>query len=179
MTLHQATRDALRKYLNGEMHHPALTPVTKRLLEAFHFAEENQEELEALRAAEEEGDFEKLARLVETKGELRIPDGRAYVAARLRGEKRKQGAKRTIENSLRRIQLYLRVADLVREEKISEAEALRRCMGNHHEFGATTSFDTISSDFKRGKDELRCVLESLGFKTGTAFQKKQKGSVTR
>ncbi|WP_108482536.1 hypothetical protein [Oceaniglobus ichthyenteri] len=61
MKLPKATRDALKKYLTGEAHHPALTPTTRRMLEVFLFADENHDELEALRIAGERANFEPLA----------------------------------------------------------------------------------------------------------------------
>lgn len=189
MKLDDATREALRD------------PVTRRLLQVFLCGKKHREEFEALREAEENNNLEKLAELVETKGELRVPDARAYVAARLRGENRKRGNKRTIENILRRIRLFMEVQDCMHTFQESQANALRRALEMRTSFvdmafetyanshageepvGEMRDFlDQISAeaesglreDFKKGRAELREVLESLGFAIGPALQVRDK-----
>ena len=167
MKVDEATRDALKKFLTGEVSHPAMSPFAKRMLEVFLYVDEHMDELEALREATERGDPEKLAELVETKGELRTPDARVYVAARLRGEpKRRRPAE---DDILRRIFLWHRVNDLINEKGLSQSSALRLCLGD----AATNSFETIRSDFRQGGSELREVLETLGFSVGPALQVKE------
>lgn len=167
MKLPEATRDALKKYLTGEAHHPAITPTIRRMLEVFLFADENHDELEALRIAEEHADFEPLAKLIEIAGELRTPDARTFVAARLRGKKRKAGNKLTDENMLRRIRLVYRVLDLMNERGMTQSQALENCIADDGSLAQDGgSFETIRSDFKRGRSEFREVLEKLGLPIG-------------
>lgn len=202
MKLPEATRDALKKYLSGEAHHPAMTPTTRRMLDVFLFADENHDELEALRIAEEHADFEPLAELIETAGELRTPDARTLVAALLRGNKRKPGNKRTEENMLRRIRLFMEVQYHMHTFGESQAKALRRAIETRQSFvekafevhqrahggkepvGETSDFleklsneavSGLRGDFKKGRAELREVLKSLGFVVGPAFQVNSKG----
>lgn len=167
MKLPVATRDALMKYLTGETHHPALPPTTRRMLEVFLFVDENHDELEALRIAREHADFNPLAELIETKGELRTPDARAYVADRLRGKTRKPGTKLTDANMLRRILLFHRVTDLMNEDGMTQTKALQHCLENHGSLAVNGgSFETIRSDFQRGRSEFLEVLEKLGLPIG-------------
>ncbi|NRP13974.1 MULTISPECIES: hypothetical protein [unclassified Aliiroseovarius] len=166
MKLPEATRDALKKYLTGEAHHPALTPTTRRMLEVFLLADENHDELEALRIAEEHADFEPLAKLIEITGELRTPDARTFVAARLRGKKRRPGNKLTEENMLRRIRLVHRVWDLENERKMTQSQALNHCLADDGSLAQYSGFETIRSDFQRGRSEFHDVLEKLGFPIG-------------
>jgi macrodomain Ter protein organizer (MatP/YcbG family) len=171
MTMHEATRKALQEYVDGKAQHPNMNPNTKRAIEVFLYAEENKLELDALIAAKG-GDPTKLAELVEAKGQLHTADGRAYVAARLRGEQRTR--KPAIDNTYRRIRLWQRVTDIMYEDGTTQTDALNRCLEDKTEFGGYQgSFETIRSDFKRGRDDFRKVLETLGFKAGPALQKKQ------
>ncbi len=55
----------------------------------------HQDEYLCLLAAEE-GDQEPLAQLIEQRGCLATPEAREFVAARLRGEKKTRGSKRTL-----------------------------------------------------------------------------------
>ena len=177
--LDDATKDALRAYVDGTVPHPQITPAVKLMIEVILFAEDNWDELEALREAEERGDLEKLAELVETKGELRTLDARAYVAARLREEKRTPGNKLTQENMLQRIRLYLRTIDSSHDDGGTQSDALRECLKRDGAFGKEGgSFETIHAKFKAGRSELREVLESLGFAVGPALlPKKTDGKV--
>ena len=203
--MEEATRDALKKYLTDEASYPALKPITKQMLRLFLYADENKGELEALREAEECRNPEKLAELVETEGMLRTPDARAYVAARVRGEIRKPGSKLTEENVLRRIRLFMEVNDYMHICQEGQAHALRRAqdvrisfverafeiyanshageepVGEKRDFLDRLSAEAESGlrdDFKKGRAELRGVLESLGFSIGPALQVKNKGGDT-
>lgn len=170
MKLSEASRDALKKYLSGEAHHPALTPTTRRILEVFLFADENYDELEAVRIAKEHADFEPLAEQIEITGELRTPDARTFVAARLLGKKRKPGNKLTQGHKLRRIRLVDRVLDLMNERGMTQSQALENCLADGGYFAQDGgSFETIRSDFQRGRSEYREVLENLGLPIGPAL----------
>lgn len=162
-----ATHEALEEYVSGRAYHPKMTPVTKRMLEVFLFFNEHREELDALTKAKE-GNATELAELIETKGELQTADARAYVAARVRGDPKRR--LKCEANTFRRARLWLRVTEIVEEEGMTQAAALKLFMEENPIIG----FDTIRSDFKRGGEELRKALEALGFKTGPAFQKKKK-----
>lgn len=178
--LDEPTKDALRAYVDGTEPHPAMTPLVRRVIEVRLFEEDNWDELSALHEAEEKGDSEKLAELIETKGQLRTADARAYVAARVRGERRKPGNKLTEENMLRRIKLYFRVIDLIQHEGMTQSDALLRCLQDYDAFGKDGgSFETVKSDFQQGRSEWRSVLETLGFSIDPTFQVKRKGAETK
>ena len=203
--LDEHTKEALRAYVNGTVQHPAMTPSYRRIIEVFLFNEDNWDELAALREAEERGDVEKLAELAETKG-LRTTDARAYNGARLRGENQKRGKKLTVENSLRRIKLFLEVRDYMHTFEEIQADALKRAsktrssfvekafdiyaeanggkepVGEMREFLDHLSKEAetdLRDDFKKGRNELRDVLETLKFSVGPALQVKKNNGDTK
>jgi hypothetical protein len=197
----EITRKVLKKYVTGEASHPVMSPITKRMLEVFLYAEDHMHELEALRVAEEYGDREKLAEIIETKGEPRTPDAKAYVAAFMRGTKRKPGNKRKEEDVVRRIRLFMEVQGHMHTHGENQTDALRRAVETRTSFvetafeafaaanageepvGETREFldqlskeaeSGLSDDFKKGRAEMRELLEALGFDIGPALQTRVK-----
>lgn len=166
MGLSKAGVKALRDILEGNTPHDELSPLTRRLVEIFLFVEENRDELDALVAAEA-GDFSLLADIVEKGDRLELTDVRAFIAARLRGDR--QTRQKSFEQKLRRIQTFLLVNNFVHERGLSQNKAYEKLMDDGH--AISQSVDTVKCDYYRGRDELREVSEALGLPIGKALQK--------
>lgn len=168
MNINEPTRKVLQDIADGKKEHPIASPINRRLLQVLLFADEHKEELFALDAAEM-GNAEHLAVLIQSKGELKTLDARNFVAARLRGEKRKRGLKRTQDSIVRQIMVFQKANELMQEGGLTQSEAIQKLMDD----GYVTSFssETVRSDFTRGKAEFRKLLKAFGLPIGPALQK--------
>jgi len=168
MNLDEVTRRAFQDFVDGRRHLPDASPLTKRLVEIILFIDQNKDELDALAAAKN-GNLEPLAKIVESKGKLQVLDARSFVAERIRGAKKQQGGARAQDNIFRRVQLFMKVSDLIAEEGLTQSTAIQRLMSEG--FVTSKSFDTIRSDFRLGRKEFYEVFDALGFKVESLEQK--------
>lgn len=166
MKLDKATSDAIRDILEGRSQSHELSPITRRMLEVVLLVSDNCDELEAMRAARS-GDPSALSVLIETGVDMQFPDTRAFVAAKVRGDNGRR--KKADDLVLYRIQAALRILDYVHGHGLNQAQAIRKFMDDGH--ATSPSFDTVKSDFTRGREELRSVFETLGLPIGEALQK--------
>jgi hypothetical protein len=116
-------------------------------LKTLLFYAEHHVEYRSLLAAEE-GDQEPLARLIEQRGCLATPEARAFVAARLRGEKKTNGLKRTsgqISSDLGILDDVLAIQD---QHGCTEYRAKKHYLNDHPDFNEET-LKTILSRAKK------------------------------
>lgn len=116
----------------------------------FDWFFENEAEYEALIEAED-GNIEKLAAHVEEYGILRTAEARKFVAARLRGEKRKRGLKRTAKQQSKEIMILGDIRELQMDYLCSEHKACEIFLELHPEFNE----DTLRTYIRRAKQTLK------------------------
>jgi hypothetical protein len=113
----------------------------------------NLDEYRALATAED-GNPEPLATFVEEHGTLATLEGRRFVAARLRGEPLKRGAKRTVHSMADQIALLAVIRDIQRESDCSEYRATQIYLDRHPDKNP----ETVASDIKRAKATLKKIF---------------------
>jgi hypothetical protein len=107
---------------------------------------ENAAEYQALNAAWE-GDMHPLAEHVERIGVLATHEARAFVAARLRGDKQPRGLKATTAQNLKRLGLLQILADIQDDLDCSEYEARKVFLDANPDYNA----ETFKTDIRRAK----------------------------
>jgi hypothetical protein len=119
----------------------------KQELERIH--KEHDKEYRCLLAAEE-GNSEPLAELIEREGCLATPEAREYVAARLRGEKKKRGNKRTLGQIKMELNLLQEIRMIEKDLGCTEYKAIKVYLASHPDMNE----DSLKTYLKRAKESL-------------------------
>jgi hypothetical protein len=85
--------------------------------------EEHEEERKVVRRAMD-GDPKPLADYILSGGRLETPEGRNWVAARVRGDKKRRGAKRTLDQKKLEYGLLRQVLEIMIQENVKEHRAI-------------------------------------------------------
>jgi hypothetical protein len=115
----------------------------------------NEEEYRALSNAED-GDPFPLADLIEAKGEIATKEARAFVASRLKGEKKKRGGKRTIAQQAKEIGIFWMVRDIQKELNCGEHTARMVFLERHSDI--CSNDDSLNTYLKRAKKNLKQMV---------------------
>ena len=110
---------------------------------------ENSIEYQALGKAED-GDQFPLAEFIERNGVLATKEARAFVAARLRGDRKPSGVKRTIRQQVAELEILVSVRKIQQEEDCLEYRALGIYLDRHPDM----IFDTLKTNISRAKKTL-------------------------
>jgi hypothetical protein len=115
----------------------------------------NEKEYRALSAAED-GNLRPLAEYIEQGGVLATREACAFVAARLRGDKRKKGQKRTIRQQTKEIIILGLVRDIQAEQTCSEYAACMTFLERHADLCA--DYDALRTFIRRAKASFKNAL---------------------
>jgi hypothetical protein len=115
----------------------------------------NEEEYRALISAED-GNLWPLAAYVERVGFLATEEARAFVAARLRGDKRKRGQKRTIQQQTKEIIILGLVRHIQAEQACSEYQASQVFIELHGDL--CNDENSLKTILAKAKDTFKTAL---------------------
>jgi hypothetical protein len=112
----------------------------------------NITEYEALTTAED-GNPVPLANLIRETGRLATREAREFVADRLEGKKKKQGAKRTVAQQARELGILLVIRDIQKELQCGEPTAMAAFMDRYP--NEARSINTLITYLRRAKATLK------------------------
>ena len=115
----------------------------------------NLEEYNALFDAEDGNPFA-LAEHVERKGFLATDEARAFVAARLRGDKKRRGVKRTVAQQAKEVGILGMVRGIQRERNCSEYAACMLFLEQHSNICG--DYDALRTHLRRAKGFFKDCL---------------------
>lgn len=116
----------------------------------------NNEEYQALSIAEDGNPFP-LAEYIEAKGYLATKEARAYVASRVKGEKKSRGGKRTIAKQALEIGILGILRDIQKEFGCGEHTAREVFLERHARI--CSNEDTLRTHIRRAKMTLEQAFE--------------------
>lgn len=119
----------------------------------FDWYFDNEAEYDALHDAQD-GNIEILAAHIEKNGVLWTEEARAFVAARLRGEKQKRGQKRTVAQQGKELAIFGIIRRLQIDFSCSEYRACELFLEMHPEFDK----DALRTYIRRAKQTLKAAL---------------------
>lgn len=112
----------------------------------------NKEEYDALHIAEDGNPFP-LADYLENKGYLATKEARAYVASRVRGEKKRRGGKRTIAQQAKEVGILGILRDIQKELSCGEHTARAIFLDRHPDI--CENEETLKTYLRRAKKTLK------------------------
>ena len=127
----------------------------------------NKDEYEALSVAED-GNPYPLANYIEEHGFLATKEARSFVAAHIRGDKKKRGAKRTIEQQAKEIGILGMIRDIQKGMDCGEHTAREVFLDRHPEI--CSNDDSLRTTIRRAKKSLK---EIFGQEITPVLQKSQ------